>query len=644
MSKSLTLKGILKVEIKVRKDGLDSGLVLLKLGENLSNIRQELEKDSLINDTLLFAKGTSEIQRRSEREFLLNEIIEEIGDDKFINLKKNSNLGYDLKVLKDELQLEYGRKINSDGNIEIAENNAFILDVMDFKVYKEKGIGMEKKEVSSSGYNKSITELTLNGDINAYGFAKFGLSCGKSKNTMVGSEKKSICHYTYVNKISLKFKSFKPTVQFKDEIENAIKIKDHREKLKKFKDITEKFGQFISNEVLIGGRAYFLGEEKSGKFSEEKNKNGSITVEAMSSNAGIANTSGKLTETVNYSKNECFKLIGGKSDNPNNFDESAWIKSLDDFKNWDCIEYKNPVSIFQLLSYDLREKIFKSIGKRILYNGPEEEYTYDPTLKVNSKSLDIKDIKDNIQDDTECNIFATVIDVNNSKNEFFNCQVLWKEKENPKLIIHRVRKISKLMILSPSTNLECKQYNLKIRLMVVGYDVNFKFINSDFDDQIKVIKNEINTSSLECKKPFDDLYTEESICLGIPVLKKLDPHIVIGHHFYKDQENNRIGTYTFSYNWEKNCCVKLPEFTFYALIIPDYHHSGILNFSDKSIKLRSSEPKYISLHSKGDDCVPIFLRQRQGEIKIKCVKNKKKLKINDLMLHFFDNFQDLSKN
>ncbi|CAB4412815.1 unnamed protein product [Rhizophagus irregularis] len=175
----------------------------------------------------------------------------------------------------------------------------------------------------------------------------------------------------------------------------------------------------------------------------------------MSLNAGITQTFGELTENANYSKNECFILIG----------------------DW----------------------------KRILYNGPEEKYTYDPTLKVNSKLLDIKDIKDNIQDDIECNIFATVIDVNNSKNEFFNYQVL-REEKNP----------SRLTILSPSTNL---QYNLKIELMVVVYDINFKFINSDFDNQIKVIKNEINTSSLECKKPFDDLHTEESICLGIPVLK-----------------------------------------------------------------------------------------------------------------------------
>ncbi|PKC01808.1 hypothetical protein RhiirA5_364679, partial [Rhizophagus irregularis] len=221
--------------------------------------------------------------------------------------KKNPSHDYDLKILKDELKLEYGRKIISDGNIKIAKKKAFILNVKDFEVCKEKGIGTERREFNSSEYNESITELTLNGDINAQGFAKFGLSYGKSKNGTSEVEKITICHYTYVDKISLKFKSdekkiwFEPTEEFKDEIENAIKIDMHRERLNKFKDITEKFGQFISNEVLIGGRAYFLKKENLGKFSKKKNKNFSTIIEAMSSNAGITYTSGKLTENANCS-------------------------------------------------------------------------------------------------------------------------------------------------------------------------------------------------------------------------------------------------------------------------------------------------------------------------------------------------------
>ncbi|CAB4483674.1 unnamed protein product [Rhizophagus irregularis] len=628
MSKSLTLKNnfFTAVKIKVRKDGLDSEFICLKLGENLSNIRQELEKTHLlINDTLLFAKGTSEIQRKSEKDFFIDEIIEEIGDDKFINLKKNPSHDYDLKILKDELKLEYGRKIISDGNIKIAKKKAFILNVKDFEVCKEKGIGTERREFNSSEYNESITELTLNGDINAQGFAKFGLSYGKSKNGTSEVEKITICHYTYVDKISLKFKSdekkiwFEPTEEFKDEIENAIKIDMHRERLNKFKDITEKFGQFISNEVLIGGRAYFLKKENLGKFSKKKNKNFSTIIEAMSSNAGITYTSGKLTENANCSKVECFKLIGGRSYKLKNFNESIWIKSLVDFKNWDCIEYKNPVSIFQLLPNELRKRIFKSIGKRILYNDPGEVYTYKPN-KGNGNAFNLKNIPTYIADiikegDAECNIFATVIDTGDSKKVFFNCQILWTPNRNPRLIIH----------CNKNSN---KEYNLKIGLMVVGYDINFDFINSDSNIHFEVKENKIKASkSMYYKKILilDDSFTEEykeyeeHICLGIPVLRELKPSLdslVIGHHFFNYQKNNRIGTYTFSYCLEKNQYVELPEFTFHTLIISNYH-----NF-DKCNEYPSNQVKYTSLHSSEDNCAPIFLKQEQNKIRIKYMNCK----------------------
>ncbi|UZO27495.1 uncharacterized protein OCT59_019688 [Rhizophagus irregularis] len=603
MSKSLTFKDNLftAVGIKVRKDGLDSGYVRLKCGENLSNIRQELEKYSLINDTLLFAKGTSEIHRRSERDFLIDSIIEGKDDDyKFINLKKNPSHDYDLNILKVDLQLEHGRKIISDGKIKIAKKNAFILDVADFEVCKEKGIGTERKEFNSSEYNKSITELTLNGGINAQGFAKFGLSYGKSKNVTSGVEKITICHYIHVDKISLKFKSdeklcFEPTEEFKDEIDNAIRIDKHKDRLDKFKEITENFGQFISNEVLLGGRAYFLGEENLGKFSEEKNKNVSTTVEAMSSNAEMTHTSGKLTENANYSKKECFELIG---------------------------EYKKPVSIFRPLSYELREKIFKSIGKRILYNDPGEDYFCKPNER---NVFVLKNIPTYIADiiknkDAECNIFATVIDTDNSRNDFFNCQILWTPNKNPKLIIHCIQH-SLYSVFK-------KSYNLKIGLMVVGYDINFDFINSDSNIHFEVIENKIGASkSMYCKKLFDDSFTEEykeyeeHICLGIPVLSELKPShkfLVIGHHFSNYQENNRIGTYTFSYCLKKNHYVELPEFTFHTLIISNYHNFDEYNEYPSNQVI----PKYTSLHSSEDNWAPIFLKQKQDEIKIKYMKCK----------------------
>ncbi|EXX58825.1 hypothetical protein GLOIN_2v936225 [Rhizophagus irregularis DAOM 181602=DAOM 197198] len=648
MNKTLTFKN---VEIKVRKGGLDSGLVRLKLDENLSSIRQELEKVTLMNDTLLFSDGTSRIQERDERKFLLSQIIKTIEDDKILYLVKNPSLDYDLKILKDKFQLEYGRKINSDGEIDIAKGKAFILDVRDFKVRKGEGMGIEKSEVTQSEYNKQITESTINDDINA----KFGLSYGKSKNTMTGSEKKLILRSMYINKISLKIERnyFKPTEEFIDEVENAIKIKDHEEKLKKFKDIAEKFGQFISSEVLIGGKAYFLEEEKSVKFSEEKNKIGSTTVEDMSS------------------KNKLIKLIGGERDNLDNFNERAWVKSLDDFVNWGCIEYKNLVSIFQLLPYELYKRIFrknnseglKGLAKRILYSD-QIAYIYSPNSLNKRKTFELTNIPTYmLENDAECNIFATVIDTDDSKNDFFSCQILLLPNRRPQLMIHCIQKYTRNT-----------KYNLKVGLVVVGYDINFNFINSDSVIRFEVIENKIEASkSMYYKKLFYDSFIEEPICLGIPVLREPNPSLVIGHHFFNYQGSNGIGigSYIFSYSLEKNHYVELPEFTFSTLIIsnyPDCNEYKIIPFNCKNsildklfpfnfknscllpnyINPHSSQsviPKYISLHSSEDNCAPIFLKQKKNEIKIKYIRTevcednhcicKKTIEVNDLKLHFF---------
>jgi hypothetical protein len=228
-------------------------------------------------------------------------------------------------------------------------------------------------------------------------------------------------------------------------------------------------------------------------------------------------------------------------------------------ENWDCTEYKNPVSIFRPLPYELRKRIFKSIGKRILYYDPGEDYNYEPN---GNKKFELKNIPSYIADiiqqkDAECNIFATVIDTDDSKNDFFNCQILWVPNMKPRLIIHCIQNSKK------------PKYKLKIGLMVVGYDINFNFVNSGSDINLKVIENKIEaSSSMYCKKLFNDSITEEHICLGIPVLKEVNSS-VIGHHFFNYQEGNRIGIglYTFSYCLKENHYVELPEFTFYTLVI-----------------------------------------------------------------------------
>src|SRR5207244_3284281 len=118
------------------------------------------------------------------------------------------------------------------------------------------------------------------------------------------------------------------------------------------------------------------------------------------------------------------------------------------------------------------------------------------------------------------NIFATVICTNKAKGDVFHCQILWQLNEDPSVIIHCIQKEFKKR--------ECK---LKIRLMIIGYDINL-----DLNRPImNVQKHEFNASGCQSFKL--DLDDSTALCFGIPVLRKLDSSnnsLVIGHHFFRD--------------------------------------------------------------------------------------------------------------
>ncbi|RIA86849.1 hypothetical protein C1645_828628, partial [Glomus cerebriforme] len=222
----------------------------------------------------------------------------------------------------------------------------------------------------------------------------------------------------------------------------------------------------------------------------------------------------------------------------------------------------------------LRDQILSLVEKQILHTNIED-CVYHLFGHASSKVFNLN-IPENILEllqnkDADCSIFATVID--KKEKDIFNCQIIWPPNEDPRLLIHCVQKKFKKR--------ECK---LKIKWMVIGYDLNFNFNYSDFNVKLKVLKNVFNTSNYQASKSLDLEYDPLVLCFGIPVLNKLDPSnnsLVIGHHFFNDKENRKIGPYLFSYCLEKKHHVNLPDFTFHTLIISNYPYSdnyGILSF------------------------------------------------------------------
>lgn len=635
-----------------------SKLVHLNLSDNLFTIRKELEKDSSINDTLLFSKkytennnnyGFAEIGLEKEDDFLLDEIVDEVESEKILYLKKCSKL--DWNYLNELRKLDYGRTTTSEGN-KIANKRAFQMKNCEMTELGAEGCQKGDVKIKSNEERMMRANLFSSCDINVQNLAELGISVDKLKNEKFNIKTDSSYRFTEYGKISLKFSKYlEPTPEFVEAVKEAIKSKN----IEDFKQITEEFGQFIPAEVILGGRAYFDDFGIStGYFAENSNEN------AMNANIGgvkvnVASSSNYLEERSNYLKSQCTKLIGGKQSSLENFDEETWVKSLEDYKTWDCIEFRRPISIFQILPKDLHEQIIKSVGKRILY-ATTEDFNYYLEEIGRPKKFELKNIPLNIlkiiqNKAADCNVFATVIDMKESKNDFFTCQVLCPPDGKPSLIIHCIQK-----------KFRKRKCELKITWMVIGFYTNFNFILSDFNTQLTISKNDlndlnnqnimINTNLLEYE--YDSLIGDIP-CFGIPVLTKLDSSnisLVIGHHYFNAQEENKIGACTFSYCSKNNHYVNLPNFTFYTLIIPAHYHIpfdySIRNFRKPIINLTNNNtclsPKFISLYSTNKaNYGPIFLKQKCGQIKIKSIDcknsncfNKISLTINDIKCALFD--------
>ncbi|RGB36148.1 hypothetical protein C1646_741855 [Rhizophagus diaphanus] len=549
----------------------------LNLNDKLSKVREILEQNSAVrmNDMLLFVDKNSEVvERKEEGNIQLNEVVE-----KKIDIQSNEvklylylkNIPLEKLLLK---KLNFGRSI-TENKFEIANMQAFNIKgglegctIENIEGKEEKiGLLLDNIKLLLTKDVDDVQDLEINGS-------------GKSTYTVIECRKVTLC-----------FK-LEPTEVFIKTVKKALySEKSRRDKKKELREITDKFGQFISEEIILGGRAYFKKPNILNKLFRNRN---------------------------NYSK---LKSVGGRNFNHGEFNKSDWLKSLRNYENWDCIKVKDPKSIFKLLPKELYKQILLIVGKKILCTYTKN---YDYQLSK-SKSKPYKILKIPIpndilvilqENDHKYNIFATIVDKKGVNNDIFNCQILWSDeidssgkKEDQQLIIHCFRRSTQ------------HEYKLKVKFMIIDNDVDFK---SKFHIEVK--QNEIFSKRNEIvDKDNTILELEEdnnSHCFGIPVLKNLDTPLIIGHHFFK--EGKKIGVHIFPYSKEDKYKAKLPDFTFYTLIIYQEQESPkLLRFQYTKISKLSDftkEPKFISLYSTSENKIGyVFLRQKINEIKIKYI-------------------------
>ncbi|CAI2182825.1 5770_t:CDS:2 [Funneliformis geosporum] len=337
--------------------------------DNLSIIRAVLlEKHKIISNKLSFSKFSqnNNVRVLDEKGSILDEVIVKNQDDYNLYLMYSNTWEF----LNYKHKLDYGRTMTDDG-IKTVYTRGFIMKFGEVSECGAKGCVEDRVEISSIGSLKR--ELTKLGSSLSYIYTNYG-------------------------KISLKIKDIIPTDELINYVDENTRDLERPDNLFK---ITKKFGEFIPTEVILGGRTYFEDYKNSADHSNESSKDFNINAANAPNvlDAGLTVDHTNKKENSNLYQSNRKRFIGGKQpDSLTNFEESAWIKSLEDYKNWDCIEFQSPISIFKHLPRDLHPEI---------YNLP----------------LNISEILDTDEND-DYDIFASIIDTDES-NELFHCHVYW---------------------------------------------------------------------------------------------------------------------------------------------------------------------------------------------------------------------------
>jgi hypothetical protein len=589
----------------------------------LPGIRELLEINSTIvmDDTFFFTdRNSNSITRKKETEYSLKDIIV----DETIFLKTcEPNEDH----LKSRLKLEYGRTSTPFSvKIKTAEKKAFTIGNIKF-TKPDVSSNDETINFSSKGDWEKKRNMFFNAKVELMNFGTFDLPFTNTQSESQETEKKFSYNYTKISKMHLKFEGLSPEVDFKEEVEKAVESQD-REKLG---EIIKKFGQFIPTRVTLGGIVYYVTKRQSNISSRQNINEISPTISVptgipavnLNIGAGINRDISNSESTSLEREYSC--LIGGELQDLKKFDRGNWINSLCDYKTWNCIEFQDPIHIFELLGPGLRKKIYKILGKKILYCGIMShkchlEYGEREIVNLRLQDKICETIK---KKEADCSVFATI--VGDKKNDFYNCQIYHPRENNekPKLIIHCYQ-----------NNQKDQPHSLKIGFMIVGYD--FDFSNDENDDtRLEVHYKDYQNSNNQELTQFNFDQNTFHTFLGIPVLNELnnsDDSILIGHYFLK--RNDTIEANVFSYSLNDNKYVNLPNFRFQVLAISGYHRTckSIL-FKKRFIRFMfMRQRRYINIESiekMGDgeiipyisvysvSCGPVFLKQKRKEIKLK---------------------------
>ncbi|CAG8648377.1 12129_t:CDS:2 [Gigaspora margarita] len=222
--------------------------------------------------------------------------------------------------------------------------------------------------------------------------------------------------YSYIKKrcamIKITKENISLTIEFKNEVEAALNEGTQDEKVAKLRKIAIKYGHFYASTIYFGG-VIVQKAENIEQTDENENINkisiqGGAELPGAIANVDINSTAGNYSSTSKSKTKYSFIIKGGDDAKIFTLENSSdWINSLKNTNTWDMIEYEDVNSIFDLLDDDLRKRVLKTLGKRILKANIESiEYIINnnkPKAHPLGKQLE------NITNIEECEIFSTIM-------------------------------------------------------------------------------------------------------------------------------------------------------------------------------------------------------------------------------------------
>ncbi|CAG8590357.1 hypothetical protein C2G38_2180417 [Gigaspora rosea] len=555
------------------------------------------------------------ISQDRENDYILNEILQ---DGNLLKIKRDLKRPNELEIIE-KCQLKYGIKVSKDGLVQTHHEAFKFIKHDDIVELFSSDVGIHKN-ITRDATHKVVNKKNLTANAKIFTILpQSPLSVGINASHKKITESMNYGETSTTDdikvqgraKVKLTSKEVEPSSKFKEAVENALK---DSEPVKKLKEICEMFGEFWAQEVILGG---MIQTSINNAVENDKKKHENETTDSNSSETG--------TKSV---------YIGGNTSMARTNTE-AWMESLEDYAKWRIIEYREVVSIFEVLESDLREKVLQAFGEKILYAKIDrKDFRFTSNQKPCTHKLDIpKNLKKNLKN---YQIYATII---SEKKGTFSVRVMYASDQSASLLIHRFRKFGKNKTYT---------YPLTIRWIIVGIPSNFDHVGEEFE--IKFSKHIPGDTLQETLRMCD----EEDYPLVTCALKfdkdslpynPLDIKIVTGTHFHaSDGNDEQLKICVCNYDLETCNIVKslslCRQYTLYSqyCIVSGTAKQSVLNSKKYKNypKWPCERPTFASLYQQShtERCISGLLKITSNEVIFKFFNNTASNINDELNLHY----------